>query len=88
MLVWERMDYGCPLGVVRIDSNGELAFDAHPDLLPAMLRELMPQAVYYGGRLKVTLDKDDRAKARALKAAGFGQYPVKFFCYRNDNGHP
>jgi len=82
MLVWERMDYGGPVGIVRIDSNGELAFEASHLLMPAMLRELLPHATYYGGRFKVTLDKDDKAKAKALKQAGFREYPVKFFCYR------
>lgn len=69
-------------GCVRIDSNGEMAFDGDPSLLATMLRELKYQEVGLGDRLKVTLDKGDRVKAKALKEAGFREYPVRFFCYR------
>ncbi len=81
LLVWERTDYGGPSGVVRVDSNGELAFDAHPSLTVWMLEELKPLASELG-RFKVTVDRGDKAKARALEDAGFREAPVRFFGYR------
>lgn len=71
-----------PAGCVRIDSNGEVAFAAHPLLTSKMLEELRPWAKANGGRLKVTLDAGDRDGAKALRDAGFREYPVKFFAWR------
>lgn len=80
MLVWEML--GVSEGVVRIDSNGEVAFHANPSLMAEMLEELKPYAAEYGGRLKVTVDKQDRASERALQEAGFTEFPVTFFAYK------
>ena len=80
MLVWERE--GEALGTARIDSNGEVAFSAEPADAPALLRDLQPFAAEYGGRLKVTVDEADRAAIAALTEAGWGEFPVRFFCYR------
>jgi hypothetical protein len=80
MLVWERPDRG-PAGIVRVESNGELAFDAQPSLMVRLLEEFKPYASDFG-RFKVTVDDGDKTKARALKAAGFVESPVRFFCYR------
>lgn len=79
MLVWSFN--GEASGTVRVDSNGEVAFDTHPSLMTAMLRELMPYASDFG-RFKVTVDRGDKTKARALEAAGFEEFPVRFFGYR------
>lgn len=80
LLIW--IYDGRPAGAVRIDSNGEVAFSANPLLASRMLGELKAFAANYGGRLKVTVDAADRASAKALKDAGFREYPVRFFCYR------
>lgn len=79
LLVWNTDDGH---GIARIESNGELAFSStHP---VEMLIELIEayDIAQYGGRLKVTLDKQDRETAKALKAAGFFEYPVRFFAYK------
>lgn len=80
MLVW--IFGGRPAGTARIDSNGEVSFLCNPMLGSRLLDELKVYAPLYGGRLKVTLDAADRASAKALKDAGFREYPVKFYCYR------
>jgi hypothetical protein len=77
LLIWESL---LGTGIVRIESNGELAFDATNPR--AMLEELLPYAEMYGGRLKVTVDDGDTVKQRALEQAGFVEYPVKFYAYR------
>lgn len=79
LLVWNYE--GRPAGAVRIDSNGEVAFHCNPLLGARLLGELKTYAKVHG-RLKVTVDEADRASAKALRDAGFRQYPVKFFCYR------
>lgn len=77
LLVWDDDHIGGS-GVVRVDSNSELAFDAtHPR---SMLEAFLAQ--WKGGRLKATVDQGDSVKALALSEAGFGEYPVRFFCYR------
>lgn len=80
MLVWEHANE--PHGVVRIDTNGEVAFHGTPTLMAEMLEELKPYAAEYGGRLKVTLDRQDKASGRALEEAGYSEYPVRFFAYK------
>jgi hypothetical protein len=79
MLVWMYND--CPMGCVRIDSNGEVAFDTYADLARLMLDELKPYAAAHG-RLKATVDRADWHAANALEDAGFREHPVRFFAYR------
>lgn len=80
VLIWEQE--GVPLGMVRLDSNGELAFHAEPECdAAAMLRAALPLADVYGGRLKVTLDASD-PKVALLKAAGFSSFPATALVYR------
>jgi hypothetical protein len=64
--IWEADDQ--PVGMVRIDSNGELAF--HGDDL--MLRAAISA---YGGRLKATVDEAD-PRVQTLEKAGFVRYPA------------
>jgi hypothetical protein len=78
VLVWE--DAGEPAGMVRIDSNGEVAFYGGS---PGMLEALHPYAAEYGGRLKVTLDEDDIGGAAVLRNAGFVEYPARFLAYKS-----
>jgi hypothetical protein len=80
LLVWEPD--GHPEGIVRVDSNGELAFDARDGLAAAMLEELRPLAEQYNGRLKAVVDIGNTAASRALHAAGFREHPVRFYTYR------
>ncbi len=80
MLVWYYDKR--PAGAVRIDSNGEVAFDAHPWLTAKMLEELKPYAAEYGGRLKVTVDRADAETSKKLRAADYREYPVRFHAYR------
>lgn len=80
LLVWEhRQDR---LGVARIDSNGELAFSVETQWAVRMLTDLLWFADVYGGRLKVTVDLGDTARAEALEAAGFCEHEARFFAYR------
>lgn len=79
LLVW--LYDGRPAGAVRIDSNGEVAFDCNPLLTARLMTEVKAYAKKYG-RLKVTIDEADRASAKGLRDAGFRQFPVKFFHYR------
>lgn len=80
LLIWED-DEG-PLGTVRIDSNGEVAFWS-PDLdqNAEMLSAATFYADQYGGRLKITLDQDDVASMVALNRAGFRTYPARTLVY-------
>lgn len=80
MLVWLRD--GLPAGTVRIDSNGEVAFSARPNVVVDMLVALKLYAAGYGGRLKVTVDSGNRPAVLALHAAGFEEYEARFFCHR------
>lgn len=82
ILVWEG-DRG-PLGMVRIDSNGEVAFHAdNPVDAIEMLRAAHQYAAEYGGRLKISVDQADRESIRLLQAARFELCPVKFLCYQD-----
>ncbi len=79
LLVWQ-WDNGAQAGIARIESNGEVQFEAYkPDEQP-LLEDLKPFADHYG-RFKMTLDEGD-PKWEALEAAGFRQYPARFYVYR------
>jgi hypothetical protein len=81
LLVWE--EDGEPVGTVRIDSNGEVAFDAMTgEAAGRMLEAVHEYAAGYGGRLKASVDQADRDKIRLLQAAGFEKFPVAFLAYR------
>ncbi len=79
LLVW--LYKGKRTGIVRAESNGEIAFDTSPKLAVAMLEEFRPYAAWYDGRLKATVDRGD-PKGDALEQAGFTESPVRFFTYR------
>ncbi len=77
LLIWELQ--GNPAGVVRIDSNGELAFyGGDPDMLTAA-KTFRP---FYGNRLKATVDRDDDLRCELLLAAGYTEWPARFFVAR------
>ena len=80
ILIWE-LD-GEPSGYVRIDTNGELSFYPHTAEAVPMLKAACPFAVYYGARLKATVDAANVDAAAALEAAGYAQVPVSFHIYR------
>jgi RimJ/RimL family protein N-acetyltransferase len=84
LLIWE--DDGepvGPVGTVRIDSNGELAFHAETDAAAHRMLDAAHQyAADHGGRLKASVDQADREKIRQLQQAGFEKYPVVFLAYR------
>ena len=77
MFVWS--EDGKDLGQVRIDSNGELAFDGQGAAAVRMLERVQEQS---HDRIKVTLDPEDSARAEVLEQAGFREAPVRFFIYR------
>ncbi len=83
LLIWE--ENGKPAGMVRIDSNGELAFHAQTDatavaMLQAAARRYMGE---YGGRLKASVDETDTRTWRLLEQAGFVTHPdVRFLTCR------
>lgn len=80
VLIWE--EDGASMGSVRIDSNGELAFDAHIGCdVGAMLKAAAVYARFYGGRLKANVDDND-PRAAFLERAGFSEYPVRFLAYK------
>jgi RimJ/RimL family protein N-acetyltransferase len=84
ILVWEE---GEPMGMVRIESNGEISFH-----VPKWLRETgVPYRMLtaaktfagdYGGRLKATVDEGNFEAWEALRLAGFVEYPVRFLAYK------
>lgn len=80
ILVWERA--GLPLGYVRLDSDGSLAFHPHSPVAVPMLAACWALADRYGGRLKATVDLKNRGAVEALEAAGFGAVPASFHVYR------
>lgn len=81
LLIWEHNRD--PLGVIRIDSNGELAYyaDNSRDAAP-MIQAATSYAREYGGRLKITLDVDDTEGLEALAGAGFKTYPSRSMIYQ------
>lgn len=77
VLIW-----GNDQGMVRIDSNGEVAFHASDTgTAVAMLRAIGEYAAAYGGRLKATVDQRDW-RGTCLVQAGFDVYPATFLCLR------
>ena len=56
LLVW--IDDGTDAGCVRIDSNGEVAWETTGARAVQLLEELKPLAVSHGGRLKFTVHRD------------------------------
>ena len=80
LLVWEHD--GKPTGMVRVDSNGELAYHSTDSAqTEPMLRAALEYAAWYGGRLKATLDADD-LKTTDLRDTGFTSYPAVALIYR------
>jgi hypothetical protein len=73
--VWE--EDGVASGSVRIDSNGEFAFDAGTNA-SEMLRVAVAE---YAGRLKATVDVGD-PKVSLLQRAGFTMYPAVSLIHR------
>jgi len=79
--IWEENNQ--PVGMIRIDSNGEIAFHAiNHDVATRMLHASHEYADEYGRRLKALLDEADREKIRALQEAGFTSSPVTYLDYR------
>lgn len=80
LLIWEA-DRG-PLGMARIDSNGEVAFyAADEDTAVALLGAVQEYAHDYGGRLKISVDQADRTSIEWLERSGFQRFPVKFLAF-------
>ncbi len=77
LLVWMDPE---DAGVARIESNGEVQFEAAESLQVKLLEDLKPFADHYG-RFKMTLDEGD-PKWQALETVGFRQYPARFYVYR------
>jgi hypothetical protein len=74
MQIWQP--FGHPLGILRIDSNGELTHHAHDNnTAQRMLTAATPYAAQHAGRLKCTLDKDD-PRNHQLTQAGWTTYPA------------
>lgn len=82
LLIWQ--ENGEPAGMVRIDSNGELAFHADDDKVALrMLKAAQRFAPEYGGRLKANVDEGDKHTWRLLEQAGFATCPaVRFLLYK------
>lgn len=81
VLIW--LEDGDPAGMVRIESNGELAFHVDTDeIAVGMLRATEVYARNHGGRLKATVDLDDVDADAALHDAGFVRYPATFFAWK------
>ncbi len=78
LLVW--VDEGVDAGIARIESNGEVQFETGRSREERLLEDLKPFADHHG-RFKMTLDEGD-PKWEALEAAGFRQYPARFYVYR------
>lgn len=77
MLVWN--DGKTDAGTVRIETNGEVTFQAAHAKQTLLLNELRT----YTGRskMKFTVDKGD-PKAESLERAGFVESPVRFFTHQ------
>ncbi len=79
--IWEEL--GEPVGMVRVDSNGELAFHANSSKVAArMLKAALPYSKLHG-RLKAAVDPEDVEKCGQLLMAGFVECPVRFFVYKD-----
>ena len=80
VLVWQEDG---PVGMVRIDSNGELAFHcADNQACVRMLQAAREYAADYGGRLKAAVDSEDVRSWEMLARAGFVEYPARFLVYK------
>ena len=80
LLIWEEFHH--PLGVLRIDSNGELTHHAYDDnTAHRMLTAATPYATNHGGRLKAALDTDDPRWLQFTRA-GWHHYPSRTLIYR------
>lgn len=80
ILIWERG--GKPRGYVRLESDGSVAFYPHSLEAVPMLEATHQFANRYGGRLKLVLDRDNRAGSEVAEAAGFEEHTVTFRIYR------
>lgn len=79
ILIWE--DCGEPIGTLRIDSNGEVAW--HGSRASAMLKAAAEAyADQYGGRLKAVIDHGDTTRYTDLTGAAWNESPVNFFTGR------
>lgn len=84
ILIWQER--GHPAGMVRIDSNGELAFHVDQDAPAGTTRRMLHAATHYadqhGGRLKVTLDQANHTQRDQLLQAGFARYPAVLLAWK------
>lgn len=85
VLIWEEK--GKPVGMVRIDSNGELAYHVPAEhrgrgVEQRMLAAAVKHTDMYGGRLKAVIDEDDVERTNVLLAAGFRKYPAVFLAHK------
>ncbi len=83
LLIW--LENSEPAGMVRIESNGELAFhvDTDDELAAVnMLRAATHYARDHGGRLKACYDQADLRTTMRLTAAGFKDYPASFCAFK------
>ena len=81
LLIWA--ENGCDIGMVRIDSNGELAF--HCDNDDACVRMIQATHAYagdYGGRLKASVDTGNERAWQMLAQAGYSEHPTRFLCFK------
>jgi len=80
ILIWQNGV--TPAGMVRIDSNGEIAFHAvDDDTAVRMLKATHVYASQYGGRLKATVDRGNPDR-KLLAHAGYRDYPAAFMAYK------
>lgn len=70
------------VGMVRIESDGSIAFHAPEGVAVRMLRATHPLCGRYGGRLKAVVDEADTERQVALERAGFTEFPAKFYAYK------
>ncbi len=85
VLLWVESGIRC--GMVRVDSNGELAFYVSKGFRGDGVERRMLEATHslagqFGGRLKATVDEGNTWAWQALKEAGFREYPVRFLAYK------
>lgn len=80
--IWIWEDSGRPVGMFRVDTNGEISFHVETGDAAEMLRRATVYADSNGGRLKAVIDAGDHDKAKALMDAGYLEHPVRFFSYR------
>ncbi len=72
--IWIAEHDGQRVGVARLDSNDELSYTGHQDIIPLVLE-------HAEGRVKAALDGDD-PRCNSLLNAGFRELPdVRFFLW-------